>query len=100
MTETTPSAVSADKLIRSIAGHCNTTQATAREMLESLEVVITAALVDGRAVRLPGLGTFEPREVPAREGTMGGKAWSKPATRKVVFKASKALRDRIAGPGR
>ena len=94
--KTTPAITPADDLLRAISGESGISQAAAREVLAALAEVCGAALSVGAAVRIPGIGTLEPRAVPAREGTMGGKAWSKPAGRKVVFKPAKALRDRIA----
>jgi nucleoid DNA-binding protein len=88
--------VSTDEVVRAIADLSGVSQADARKVLRALVDVCGDALFRGADVRVQGLGTFEPRAVPAREGSMGGKAWTKPAHRKVVFKPAKALRDRIA----
>ena len=94
--KTTSNLLPADVLLRTLSDLSGAQQATVRKVLAALDAAVTAALEDGHAVRLPGLGTLEPRDVPAREGRMGGKAWTKPAGRKAVFKAAKALRDRLS----
>lgn len=94
--KTTPSAVPADELLSAIADLSGVSQANARKVLRAFVDVCGDVLFRGDDVRIQGLGTFEPRAVPAREGVSLGKAWSKPAGRKVVFKPAKALRDRIA----
>ncbi len=97
MTETTtPSVIPADALLRTLSERTGVPQASVRKVLAALEDAVGDALFRGHAVRIPGLGTLEPRAVPAREGVSLGKAWAKPAHRKVVFKAAKALRDCIA----
>jgi DNA-binding protein HU-beta len=93
---TTPSVMPADALLRRLSEHTGVTQADVRKVLSALEDAAGDVLFAGEAVRLPGIGILEPRAVPAREGVSLGKAWSKPAGRKVVFKPAKALRDRIA----
>jgi DNA-binding protein HU-beta len=88
--------VSTDEVVRAIADLSGVSQAGARKVLRGLVDVCGDVFFRGDDVRIQGLGTFEARAVPAREGVSLGKAWSKPAHRKVVFKPAKALRDRIA----
>lgn len=94
--KTTPVLLPADALLRTLSEHSGVQVTTVRKVLAALDATVGDVLFAGHAVRLPGLGTFEPRDVPAREGNMGGKTWSKPAGRKVVFKPLKALRDRLS----
>ncbi len=67
-------------------------------LLETLSAVITRGLVCNDEVPLPGLGKFTVKETAARKGRNPGtgEAIEIPAGRKVVFKASKVVKDRLA----
>ena len=60
---------------------------------------ITNALKDGDKVQLIGFGTFEVKDVAAREGRnpQTGKTIKIAASKKPSFSASKALKDSVNG---
>lgn len=82
-------------LIAEISRDSGHTKAAAGHLLDLIEAHVSAALVGGLKVRLLGLGGLEVKTRAAREGTVNGHAYSKPAVKKVTFKASKALKDAV-----
>ena len=60
---------------------------------------VTIALKEGDKVQLSGFGTFETKDVPAREGRnpMTGEAIQIAASKKISFSAFKGLKDIING---
>ena len=60
---------------------------------------ITNALKDGDKVQLIGFGTFEVKDVAAREGRnpQTGETITIPASKKPSFSASKSLKDSVNG---
>ena len=71
------------------------TEAVVNAALEA----ITNALKEGDKVQLVGFGTFEVKDVAAREGRnpKTGETITIEASKKVAFSASKALKDLVNG---
>ena len=71
----------------------------ADRLLNAALDIMTAALAKGEKVQLSGFGTFEVKEREARVGRNPHtrEAMEIPATRVPSFKASKALKDTVAG---
>ena len=71
----------------------------AEAAVSAVFAAITNALKDGDKVQLIGFGTFEVKDVAAREGRnpKTGETITIPATKKPAFSASKVLKDQING---
>lgn len=72
------------------------------EIVETLESVITNALVSGDEVTIAGFGTFSARMRSARMGVNPRNPSEKiqvPAVKVPKFKAGKALKDALKGKG-
>ena len=87
------------ELIAIAAESAGMTKKDAERVLNAAIDAITAALVNGEKVQLSGFGTFETKD---REARVGRNPHTKetieiPATRVPTFKASKALKDNVAG---
>ena len=87
------------ELIAITAEHAGLTKKDTERVLNAAIDAITASLVKGEKVQLSGFGTFETK---AREARIGRNPHTKeameiPATRVPTFKASKALKDNVAG---
>ena len=83
------------ELIKAIAAKAELTNAAAGKALEATITAITDALKDGDKVALVGFGTFEVKDVPAKEG-INPKTGDKiqiAASKKPVLKFSKAFKD-------
>ena len=87
------------ELIAIAAESAGMTKKDTERVLNAALDAITAALVDGEKVQLSGFGTFETKDREARVGRNPHtkEAIEIPATRVPAFKASKALKDNIAG---
>lgn len=87
------------ELIDKLAKESGTTKAQAERYLTSLYSVITAALVAGDSVAIPGIGKFEVKERAERKGRnpSTGESVIIPASKTVTFKATKALKDAVRG---
>lgn len=80
----------------------NLPKKSAEDIVETLEVVITNALVAGDEVTIAGFGTFSARTRSARMGVNPRNPSEKiqvPAVRVPKFKAGKALKDALKGKG-
>ena len=86
------------ELIAQIAQKCGTSKKDAEKAVNATFDAITEALCSGDKVQLVGFGGFETK---TREARMGRNPKTKesieiPATTVPVFKAGKALKDKIA----
>lgn len=87
------------ELIAVAAENAGITKKDAERVLNAAIDAITASLVKGEKVQLSGFGTFETKD---REARVGRNPHTRetieiPATRVPTFKASKALKDNVAG---
>ena len=87
------------ELIAIAAENAGMTKKDTERVLNAAIDAITASLVKGEKVQLSGFGTFETKD---REARIGRNPHTKeaidiPATRVPSFKASKALKDNVAG---
>ena len=87
------------ELIDRLAEETGTTKAQAERDLTALYSVITAALVAGDSVVIPGIGKFEVKERAERKGRnpSTGESVIIPASKAVTFKATKTLKDAVRG---
>ena len=86
------------ELISIVSENAGLSRKDTERMLGAAIDAITAALVKGEKVQLSGFGTFEAKDRKAR---IGRNPHTKepieiPATKAPVFKAGKALKDRVA----
>lgn len=86
------------ELIAAIAAKTELSKKDAEKALNAAIDSITAALVEGDKVQLVGFGSFETRTREARTGRnpATGASIEIAATRLPVFKAGKALKDKVA----
>lgn len=80
----------------------NLPKKSAEDIVETLEAIITNALVGGDEVTIAGFGTFSARTRSARMGVNPRNPSEKiqvPAVRVPKFKAGKALKDALKGKG-
>lgn len=81
-----------------LSGELELPQAQAKRVTDTLVATISDALAAGRAVELPGLGSWKVVQRAARAGTgPDGRAYTVPAKRGVKFRASRRLAGRVAG---
>lgn len=87
------------ELIDKLAKESGNTKAQAERYLTALYSVITAALVAGDNVAIPGIGKFEVKERAERKGRnpSTGESVIIPASKAVTFKATKTLKDAVRG---
>lgn len=87
------------ELIDRLAEEAGTTKAQAERDLTALYSIITAALVSGDSVAIPGIGKFEVKERAERKGRnpSTGESVIIPASKAVTFKATKTLKDAVRG---
>lgn len=77
------------ELISAVATKLEISKVKASETLDSiLEVIIKGTIETGEAT-LPGLGKLKLVDVKETSGTVNGKAWSKPAHKKIKLSLSK-----------
>ena len=86
------------ELIAAVAEKTGLSKKDAEKALNATVDAITEALVNGDKVQLVGFGGFETKQ---REARMGRNPKTKetieiPASRAAVFKAAKALKDKVA----
>ncbi len=86
------------ELIAAIAAKSNLTKKDSELALTAALEAITEALVEGDKVQLIGFGSFETKKRDAREGRnpRTGETIKVPASKAPVFKAGKALKDKVA----
>lgn len=87
------------ELIDKLAEEAGTTKVQAERDLTALYSIITAALVGGDSVAIPGIGKFEVKERAERKGRnpSTGESVIIPASKAVTFKATKTLKDAVRG---
>ena len=86
------------ELIAAIAEKTNLTKKDSELALSAMVEAITEALVEGDKVQLIGFGSFEVKKRDAREGRnpRTGETIKVAASKVPVFKAGKALKDKVA----
>ena len=86
------------ELIAAIAEKTNLTKKDSELALAAALEAIADALVEGDKVQLIGFGSFEVKKRDAREGRnpRTGETIKVPASKAPVFKAGKALKDKVA----
>lgn len=86
-----------NELIGCIAEKSGLAKKDSESALNAIVDSITAALVEGDKVQLAGFGAFEVKERPERTGRNPQTKESIviPASRSVVFKAGKVLKDSV-----
>ena len=87
-----------NELIAAVAERANLTKKDSEAAVSAMLEVITDALCDGDKVQLVGFGSFEVKKREARVGRnpKTKEAIEIPASRVPVFKAGKALKDKVA----
>ena len=86
-------------LVNVVAAEAEISKKAAEAAVNATFAAIANALKAGDKVQLIGFGTFEVKDVAAREGRnpKTGEAIAIPAAKKAAFSASKALKDQING---
>jgi DNA-binding protein HU-beta len=87
-------------LIDLIATTTGQSKADTERTLEALLEAVAQALAAGERIDLRGFGVFTPKETKARTGRnpRTGEAVTIAASRKVSFRPSKELKDRLIAP--
>ncbi len=82
-----------------IATKANVSLTEANLMVQSLSEIIPQTLAEGIQVRLNGIGTFKPTDVPERTGRnpATGEPITVAAHRRVKFSSAKSLKETING---
>ena len=85
------------QLIEAVAAKADIKKKDAEAAVNALTDVIAEALKAGEKVQLVGFGTFEVKNVAAREGhnPKTGETIQIPESKKVSFSASKVLKDSV-----
>jgi nucleoid DNA-binding protein len=88
------------QLVEAVVADTGTKKSEVEGVLEAVLEKVTAKLASGEKVELRGFGSFEVRETKERTGRNPGtgEAITIRASRKALFKASKELKQRVAGP--
>ena len=86
------------ELINAVAEKAELSKKDAEKAVSAVLEGITDALISGEKVQLVGFGTFEVRDLAAREGKnpATGETIQIEATKVPAFKAGKALKDAVA----
>ena len=86
-------------LVNVVVAETNLTKKQAEEAVNATFAAIANALKDGDKVQLIGFGTFEVKDVAAREGRnpKTGEIIKIDACKKPSFSASKVLKDQVNG---
>ena len=86
-------------LVNVVAAEAEVSKKEAEAVINSAFSAIAAALADGDKVQIFGFGTFEVKDVAAREGRnpKTGETITIEACKKPGFTASKALKDKVNG---
>jgi DNA-binding protein HU-beta len=84
-------------LINAIAEKADCSKKSAGDALNAIIEVISEELANEEKVQLIGFGTFETRRRAARKGKnpQTGEEMKIPASKSPVFKAGKALKDKV-----
>lgn len=86
-------------LVNVVAAETELTKKDVEAVVNAAVSAITKALADGDKVQLIGFGTFEVKNVGARDGRnpKTGETIKIAASKKAAFSASKALKDAVNG---
>ena len=86
-------------LVNVVVAESGVSKKEAEVVVNAALEAITNALKEGDKVQLVGFGTFEVKDVAAREGRnpKTGETITIEASKKVAFSASKALKDLVNG---
>jgi len=92
-----PETIGIPELATMLADKHDLTKAKSKAMLDDLRDNIVSTILSGKRVGLFGLGTFEVRDTKEKMGRnpKTGEQIKIPAGRKVVFKASKSIKDQM-----
>jgi nucleoid DNA-binding protein len=92
-----PETIGIPELAAILADKHDLTKANAKNILDNLRDQIVSSILVGKRVGLFGLGTFEVRDTKEKMGRnpKTGEQIKIPAGRKVVFKASKSIKDQM-----
>ena len=90
------------ELVAAVAEKAEFTKKDAEKAVSGFVDVITEALVKGEKVQLIGFGTFEAKDRPARtaRNPRTGEEIKIAASKAPVFKAGKALKDKVNTPAK
>ena len=85
------------ELVKAIAAKAELTNAQSAKALDAFIAAVTDALKAGDKISLVGFGTFEVKDVPAKEGInpATGAKIQIPASKKPVLKFGKTFKDDI-----
>ena len=89
--------ITKNELIEKLAEKQGISKTKAKEVFESVVEVIKTEIVDGNSVAIRGFGTFEIVEKPEVTKKVFGKVQTIPARKKVKFKVSEKLEEKIGG---
>ena len=97
MTEVEKVVIRKQDLVKIVAEKTGETQKRTAEIVGKLFETIQEILAEGGDVALPGFGKFTVRDTAARTGRnpQTGEALEIAASKKVAFKAGKALKDAV-----
>ncbi len=86
-------------LVNVVAAETNLSKKDSEAAVNAVVAAISNALKNGDKVQLIGFGTFEVKEVAAREGRnpKTGEVIKIAASKKPAFSASKVLKDQVNG---
>ncbi len=95
-------AMTKQQLIEHVASATGQSRTDVERVYEAIVEKTTGALAAGEKVEMRGLGIFEAKETKARTGRNPGtgEPIEIPASRKAAFRASKELKERLAGTRR
>ena len=85
------------ELVKAIAAKAELTNAQSAKALDAFIAALSDALKAGEKISLTGFGTFEAKDVPAKEAKnpFTGETIQVAASKKPVLKFSKAYKDEI-----
>lgn len=85
------------ELIKAIAAKAELTNAQSAKALDAFIAALSEALKAGEKIALTGFGTFEAKDVPAKDAKnpFTGETVHVPASKKPVLKFSKAYKDEL-----
>ena len=87
------------ELMAAVAESADVSKKVAEQVFSAFEEKLIDALVRGEKVTIPGFGSFDVSERPARKGRnpATGAEIDIPASKSVRFKAGKGFKDRLEG---
>ena len=93
----TTQVISTTELANIIAEQTKSTKKAAKETIQIVLDTLTESLVEGKEVRLSGVGIFSVQDTAERNGLnpSTGEKIVIPASKRVAFKTSKTLKDAV-----